>query len=302
MQVHRVLFEGRPRRRSAGRAAGRADICEFRAEREVILCGGAYNSPQLLMLSGVGSAELLTMMQIPVVADLPAVGQNLQDHSGSGLLWTHDEPVSLLSAMSEENMALFATEGRGPLTSNAVEAGGFLRTSAELPAPDLQFHAVPAMLLEEPILRARLHAGGLSAEARQPGNAHTALARSHCRALHSPQLLRRGLRHADHAGGSAHSQRDRRSTSACAVHRQALRRAGLGIRGRICAPTSAARPTRFSPGRHLPHGLRRRCGPRHRALRARRSGLRVVDASAMPSVFAATPTPRRSRSPSAPPI
>ncbi len=64
----------------------------------MILCGGAYNSPQLLMLSGVGSAELLTVLQIPVVADLPAVGQNLQDHSGSGLLWIHDEPVSLLSA------------------------------------------------------------------------------------------------------------------------------------------------------------------------------------------------------------
>jgi choline dehydrogenase-like flavoprotein len=102
------------------------------------------------MLSGVGSGELLTAFQIPVVADLPTVGQNLQDHSGTGLLWTHDEPVSLLSALSDENMAMFAAEGRGPLTSNGVEAGGFLRTSAGLPAPDLQFHAVPAMLLDEP--------------------------------------------------------------------------------------------------------------------------------------------------------
>ena len=64
------------------------ELHEFRAEREVILSGGAYNSPQLLMLSGIGPAELLTMLQIPVVADLPAVGENLQDHPGSGWLWT----------------------------------------------------------------------------------------------------------------------------------------------------------------------------------------------------------------------
>jgi choline dehydrogenase len=151
MQVHRVLFEdGRAVGVLAARLGETGEPYEFRAEREVILCGGAYNSPQLLMLSGVGSAELLTALQIPVVADLPAVGQNLQDHSGTGLLWTHEEPVSLLSALSDENMAMFASEGRGPLTSNGVEAGGFLRTSPELPAPDLQFHAVPAMLLDEP--------------------------------------------------------------------------------------------------------------------------------------------------------
>jgi choline dehydrogenase len=103
------------------------------------------------MLSGIGSAELLTMLQLPVVADLPAVGQNLQDHAASGWLWTHDEPVSLLSAMSDENMARFESEASGPLTSNAVETGGFLRSSEELSAPDLQFHVAGAMLLDEPI-------------------------------------------------------------------------------------------------------------------------------------------------------
>ena len=149
LQVHRVLFEGD---RAVGVQAERTgELKEVRAEREVILCGGAYNSPQLLMLSGVGSAELLTMLQIPVVADLPAVGQNLQDHAASGWLWTHDEPVSLLSAMSDENMARFESEGSGPLTSNAVETGGFLRSSEVLSAPDLQFHVAGAMLLDEPI-------------------------------------------------------------------------------------------------------------------------------------------------------
>jgi choline dehydrogenase-like flavoprotein len=147
--VHRVLFEGG---RAVGVEASRLDeLKEFRAEREVILCGGAYNSPQLLMLSGVGSAELLTMLEIPVLADVAEVGRNLQDHAGSGWLWTHDEPVSLLTAMSEENLTLFERDGIGPLTSNGVETGGFLRTSPQLPAPDLQFHVAGAMLLDEPI-------------------------------------------------------------------------------------------------------------------------------------------------------
>ncbi|MGH2903614.1 MAG: GMC family oxidoreductase [Solirubrobacteraceae bacterium] len=149
MQVHRVIFEN-------GRAVGvqgarLGELHDLRAVREVILCGGAYNSPQLLMLSGVGSAELLTMLGIPVVQDLSGVGQNLQDHVAVGLSWTHDEPVSLLNALSEENLAAFAGEGRGPLTSNVAEAGGFIRSSSDLDAPDVQFHAAPVLYVDEPV-------------------------------------------------------------------------------------------------------------------------------------------------------
>src|SRR5207245_9406102 len=99
MQVHRVLFEGE---RAVGVQAARlGELHDLRAAREVILCGGAYNSPQLLMLSGIGPAELLSLLQIPVVQDLPNVGQNLQDHPASGLSWAHDEPVSLLNPLTE---------------------------------------------------------------------------------------------------------------------------------------------------------------------------------------------------------
>jgi choline dehydrogenase len=150
MQVHRVLFEGE---RAVGVQAERlGEPYELRATRETLLCGGAYNSPQLLMLSGVGPAELLRTLQIPVVEDLCDVGQNLQDHPASGLTWTHDEPVSLLTALTEENVAAFAQEGRGPLTSNVAEAGGFIRSSPELDAPDIQFHAAPTLYVEEPVL------------------------------------------------------------------------------------------------------------------------------------------------------
>jgi choline dehydrogenase len=148
-QVHRVLFEGE---RAIGIQAARlGELHELRATRETILCGGTYNSPHLLMLSGVGPAELLTMLQIPVVQDLRSVGQNLQDHPASGLSWAHEEPVSLLNALSEENLAAFLGEGRGPLTSNVAEAGGFIRSSPDLDAPDIQFHAAPALYVDEPV-------------------------------------------------------------------------------------------------------------------------------------------------------
>ncbi len=159
-QVHRVLFEGGRAVGVEGERAG--ERREFRAEREVILCGGTYNSPQLLMLSGVGPAEPLTMLQIPVVADRPEVGQNLQDHPASGVAFAHDEPVSLLTAMTEENLARFATEGTGPLTSNVAEAGGFIRTGADLPAPDIQYHAAPALYVDEGLSAVFEHGFGMA--------------------------------------------------------------------------------------------------------------------------------------------
>jgi choline dehydrogenase len=92
------------------------------------------------------------MLQIPVVQDLPGVGQNLQDHAAAGLTWAHDEPVSLFDPLTEANLAAFVGEGRGPLTSNVAEAGGFIRSGAGLDAPDIQFHAAPALYVDEPVL------------------------------------------------------------------------------------------------------------------------------------------------------
>jgi choline dehydrogenase len=147
LQVQRVLIE---RGRAVGVVAERlGEPFEALAEREVILSAGAYNTPQLLMLSGVGPAEHLAMREIDVAVDLPGVGQNLQDHVNSGVIYTTDEPVSLLLGMEPEHQLEFAEHGRGPLTSNVAEAGGFWRTRDELPAPDMQFHAAPVMFVEE---------------------------------------------------------------------------------------------------------------------------------------------------------
>lgn len=124
------------------------DHVTISAQREVILAGGAYNSPQLLMLSGIGPADTLTAFDIPVVVDQPMVGQNLQDHAAVNLVYTHSQPVSLLSAGTPEHARQFADEGSGPLTSNVPESGGFVRSRSDLPAPDLQFHACPMMLVD----------------------------------------------------------------------------------------------------------------------------------------------------------
>ena len=147
LQVHRLAIED-------GRVVGVAgerfgEPVELRAEREVILSAGAYNSPQLLMLSGIGPAEHLAMREIPVMVDLPDVGQNLQDHINSGVIYTTDEPVSLIVGAEPEHQAAFADEGRGPLTSNVAEAGGFWRSDDSLGAPDLQWHAAPVMFVDE---------------------------------------------------------------------------------------------------------------------------------------------------------
>ncbi len=147
MLVQRLLFEGT---RAVGVEAVRLGVAhEYRAEREVILCGGAYNSPQVLMLSGIGPADALSPLEIPVILDQPSVGQNLQDHPATGFAWGHDDERSLLSAMTPEHVAEFDAHGSGPLTSNVAEAGGFIRTRGDLPAPDIQFHASPAMYVDE---------------------------------------------------------------------------------------------------------------------------------------------------------
>jgi choline dehydrogenase len=147
LQVQRLLIE---RGRALGVVGERGgQPFDALAEREVILSAGAYNSPQLLMLSGIGPAEHLATREIEVVVDLPGVGQNLQDHINSGVIYTTEEPVSLLVGMEPERQLEFAEQGRGPLTSNVAEAGGFMRSRDGLDAPDLQFHAAPVMFVDE---------------------------------------------------------------------------------------------------------------------------------------------------------
>jgi len=120
---------------------------QIRADREVILSAGSYGSPHLLMLSGIGPAAHLAQFQIAARADLP-VGLHLEDHPVSGLTYFTDKET-LFSAMTPANVELLQTQGRGPLTSNIAETGGFIRTRPGLRAPDIQLYFVPVMFYEE---------------------------------------------------------------------------------------------------------------------------------------------------------
>ncbi|MEU7061190.1 GMC family oxidoreductase N-terminal domain-containing protein [Streptomyces sp. NPDC046197] len=150
----RVLFDGE---RATGVEVERdGELLCLHAEGEVVLSAGAYNSPQLLMLSGIGPAGELAAHGITPRVDLP-VGENLQDHPHVGLCYLTDTE-SLFTAETPDNVRLLETEGRGPLTSNIGEAGGFHRTREGLDAPDVQVHATPVMFYEEGISPVTDHA------------------------------------------------------------------------------------------------------------------------------------------------
>jgi choline dehydrogenase len=137
-QALKVLFNGR---RAAGVAFLKDGLTHKAfAAKGVILSGGAINSPQLLMLSGIGPAGTLQEMGIPVVVDLPGVGQNLQDHVDIAVRY---RPANPFSQTAETAETIYRDKRRGPWSSNVVEAGGFVRTRPDLPMPDLQFHFTP---------------------------------------------------------------------------------------------------------------------------------------------------------------
>ena len=142
----RLLFEGdratgvEYRQDGATRRAG--------AAAEIVLAGGAINSPQLLLLSGVGPAEALERMGLDVVADLPGVGENLQDHLIGLNAVECREPITLSGAETLGQLARYLLLRRGLLTSNVGEAGGFVRLDPGASAPDLQFHFAPGFFVE----------------------------------------------------------------------------------------------------------------------------------------------------------
>ena len=119
------------------------DVHHVTAAKEVIVAGGAINSPQLLMLSGIGPAAHLAEHGIEVLHDLPGVGENLQDHCKTPVAYHVTQPVTLAHAKSEMSQHQYETERRGMLTSNTAEGGGFLQLFPESRAPELQFHFNP---------------------------------------------------------------------------------------------------------------------------------------------------------------
>lgn len=118
------------------------------AGKEVILSAGAFNSPQILMLSGIGEAAELMQHGIQIQQDLPGVGKNLQDHLLVGAAVNAAKPVTLDSAESFPqvlgNLWKYLVHKKGPFSSNVAEAGGFVKTLPNLEAPDIQYHFAAA--------------------------------------------------------------------------------------------------------------------------------------------------------------
>lgn len=122
-------------------AAGRRGKEELiRAEREVLLAAGAINSPQILLLSGIGDPADLRAAGVETVHELPGVGRNLQDHPFVTMIYEVSDEHSLFTAESPKHLAEWALRKTGPLTSTVAEVTAFTRSRPGLPAADLQFH------------------------------------------------------------------------------------------------------------------------------------------------------------------
>ncbi|MFC4764385.1 choline dehydrogenase [Dyella koreensis] len=144
----RILFSGK---QATGVAWMRGDQKQqAHVRREVLLCGGAIASPQILQRSGVGPADLLRSLDIPLVHHLPGVGANLQDHLEMYMQWECKQPVSLAPALEWYNQPKIGAEwlffGTGIGASNQFEAGGFIRSHEEFEWPNLQYHFLPVAI------------------------------------------------------------------------------------------------------------------------------------------------------------
>jgi len=131
-----------------------------RAEREVVLAGGAVNSPQLLLLSGIGPADEIRRAGVGAVHDVPGVGKNLQDHLMVSVGYLCTRPVSMANAESLPNFLRYLVFKRGPLVSNVAEAGIFWRTRDGLHEPDLQLLFGPGYYVNHGLTPRKEHCFG----------------------------------------------------------------------------------------------------------------------------------------------
>ncbi|MBV9331861.1 MAG: choline dehydrogenase, partial [Alphaproteobacteria bacterium] len=157
--VTRVLFEGK---RAIGvEFAQKKKRVEVRAAREVILAGGAVNTPQLLLLSGIGDAEALSRFGIGVVEDLKGVGKNLQDHLDCSIQYECTQPITFFSQARPLSAAKTGLQyllfKRGLATGQGLEAGAFLKSRPDLEHPDLQFHFIAALMYDHTRKQADRH-------------------------------------------------------------------------------------------------------------------------------------------------
>ena len=171
--TRRILFEGR-------RAVGVEFTVRGKTQRayagQILCCAGSINSPQLLQLSGIGSAAELEALDIDVVHDLPGVGENLQDHLEVYVQHACTQPVSMQPALRWWNHPWIGLQWllwrRGPAATNHFEAGGFVRSNDAVPYPNLMIHFLPLAIRYDgtpPPTRGhgyQIHIGPMASDAR----------------------------------------------------------------------------------------------------------------------------------------
>ena len=205
--AHRVLTEGR---RAIGVEFSQdGAIRQVRARREVLLAGGAINSPQLLQLSGIGPGALLQQHGIDVVHDLPGVGENLQDHCGGRIIYRCAPGVCTMNEIYHNWLRRihhgmqYVLSMKGALMTGAGPMGLFVRTRPELASPDVQYQFLAGSAREDRRRDApvpRLHAGGDPVPAGEPRLAAHHLAGSR-EAAGDPAELSRDAGRQGHDGG-----------------------------------------------------------------------------------------------------
>jgi choline dehydrogenase len=145
--TQRILIEN-------GRAVGveytqAGETCRVHAEREIVLSAGTVNSPQILMLSGIGDADTLRKHGIAVAHDLPGVGRNLQDHIDVCMVYEVTKPITLYTDLRIDRLTKSILEGflfgKGVATTFPYEGGAFMKSRPGLEAPDIQAHFMPAL-------------------------------------------------------------------------------------------------------------------------------------------------------------
>ncbi len=152
-QVTRILFDGKQvigvvyKNEFKNELKNKNIEHEVKINKELIISAGAINSPQLLMLSGIGCSKHLKSLNIPVLIDLPGVGQNLQDHLFVPIAYKCTKPITLANLEKPYNLLKYLLLKKGALTSNIAEAGGFLKTSENLDNVNLQLHFVPGCFI-----------------------------------------------------------------------------------------------------------------------------------------------------------
>lgn len=166
----RVLFEGA---RAVGVEYVRNGVTtSARAAREVILCGGSINTPQLLMLSGIGDREELQAHGIPVIVHSPEVGKNLKDHLAAALIVdAHDD--TLFAAERVGELAKYLVSKKGMLTSNVAEAYGYVKSDPDLDQPDIELIFAPVAYVDQGLTTHTAHGLTVGTVLLQPHSSGT---------------------------------------------------------------------------------------------------------------------------------